>query len=446
MVLVTIASAFVFPAAGCSCNRTATVRCALSTETFLQDADLPDLPEKISLAGIRGETESAQVIITAEKDISRIDFVRSSLSDGNGNVIPADCVKVYAEKYVEIEEPFINSGATKITFPALAGFYPDALLPFDLYVSHGENNLKKGLNQGVWIDVEIPADAKEGVYTGKFTALTDGIETEVPVTLKVYGAVMPEEVHSRSAMNIWHTQLEYGEKSNYDENTHQIYYDYLLSKRLCSACVPMEKQKTLDEYVDYMVTLALDKRVTCYKIWTNDLGITDTTHLSINAPSLLDLPMEQRQAKHDLACEQAYNGITTLLTKMLDKNLEKNEEYPDLDLFKKAIFHFEDEPSRGFRTERTRKFNEIFAKAKRDFISENEDVFSQYPYLKDSLLYSFRDITPTDILDSSLFVSEKEDGTPDYEKGDGVTLWCVHCYKVESSAARRIIRRTILVV
>lgn len=440
LMLVFFACVNSFVITGCS-KGVASVWCALSSETFIQDV-LPEkeMPTQLNLAGVKGETESGQVIITAKKNISEIDFIVGDLVSADGDTIDKSCVNVFAEKYVEIVDPYINNGVTTITYPALAGFYPDALLPFNLYLSHNENSLKKGLNQGIWIDVKIPRDAKSGDYTGTFKVVLDNKKVDVPVSLKVYDILMPEEVHSRSSLNIWHTQLEYGEKTNYDENTHQIYCDFLLEKRVCSACVPMEKQDTIDEFVDYMVELALDKRVTAYRIWTHDLGITDHSHLSLDAPTLMSLPQEEKQAKHELACQQTYDGLMNVITKMLNKNLEKLDEYEGLNLFKKAMFHFEDEPARGYRTDRTRKFNEILTKVKKDIIAKNAQVFEQYPYLKDSLLNDFKDITPTDILDSSLFVSTKEDGSPDYEKGDGVTLWCLHCYKVESTAARQIIK------
>ena len=426
---------------GCSNNAKASVWCALSSETFLLDSGVSqDKKSELNLYGIKGETESGQIIVTANKDISFVDISVSDLKDSKGNIIKSSFISVYAEKYVEIVSPYINSGTTRVTFPAVAGFYPDALLPFDLYKSHGENNIVKGNNQGFWFDVKIPLTITSGEYSGAIELLLDKSKFIVPITLKVYDLEMPEEVHSRTAMNIWHTQLEYGEKSNYDENTNQIYFDYLLEKRLCSSYVPINKRQTLDDFVEYMVDLSINPKVTSYKIWNYYLGIDDTTHLSLNAPSIKDLPTSERQQKHELACNQAYNGIKTVFSKMLNKTLEKSKEYQGLDLYKKAIFHFEDEPSRGYRTERTKKFNEILTKAKKDFVNENLQVFNEYPYLKESLLNSFRDITPTDILDSALTVSEKEDGTPDYDKGDGVTLWCVHCYKVESSAARKIIK------
>ena len=408
----------------------------------MQDAGVSERAEnRLNLAGIKGEKESAQIIITAKKNISYIDINVNSLTDIKGNSISKTNIDVFAEKYIEVLNPFINSGTTNITFPALSGFYPDALLPFEVYKKYGENKVVEGQNQGIWIDINIPLTAAAGDYKGELEVIIDKETQKVPVTLKVYDINMPDEVHSRTALNIWHTQLAYGEKTNYDENTNQIYYDFLLEKRLCSAVTPMGKFRSMDEIVEDISVLSLDPRVTVYKIWNEQLGIDDTSHLSLNAPSIKDLPYEEKLAKHELACEKTYNGIKTLLKKMLDKTLEMEAEHPGADLFKKATFHFEDEPSRGYRTERTRKFNEIFTAAKRDFISENEGVFNARPYLKDSLLYSFKDMTPTDMLDDGLFVSEKEDGTPDYEKGDGVTLWVIHCHKVENSAARNVIKQ-----
>lgn len=429
----------------CACNTKseASVWCALSSQTFVQDMGIGSTAKsELSLFGIKGEREAGQIIITAENDISFVDIKVSSLVDKKGNVIDKNCFSVFAEKYVEVVNPFINSGTTNITFPALSGFYPDALLPFDVWKQYDENNILAGNNQGVWLEIEIPLTAIAGEYYGEVKVILDKKESVVPVTLKVYNVEMPEEVHSRSAFNIWHTQLEYGEKTNYDENTNQIYYDYLLEKRLCSALAPAERRTTLDEYVEYMVELALNPKVTTYRLWLDDLDILDCRPLlSLNSPDLRDLPDDEKQVRYETACNKVYTNLKNAFTKMLNKNLENISEHPSLDMFKKLTFHFEDEPSLGYRTETIRKFNEILTSVKKDFIKENTEIFEQYPNLKNSLLYCVRDLTPTSILDDSLFVSNKEDGTPDYEKGDGVTLWVMHCSKIESSVVRQTIKK-----
>ena len=427
---------------GCSKASKATVWCALSSQTFVQDMGVDENAKtELSFAGIKGEREAGQIIITAKEDIPFIDISISSLVDNNGNVISRERFNIFAEKYVEVANPFINSGTTNITFPALAGYYPDALLPFNVWKQYNENKVLSGNNQGIWVEVDIPLTAQAGEYSGNITVVLAKEKVDVPVKLKVYNVEMPQEVHGRSIFNIWQTQLEYGEKTNYDENTNQIYYDYLLTKRLCSALVPAERRTTLDEYVDYMVELALNPKVTVYRLWQDDLDITDCRPmLSLSAPAIRDLPESEKQAKYKYACEKVHANLKSAFAKILNKTLENQSEYPNIDLFKKLTFHFEDEPSLGYRTETIRKFNEILTSVKKDFIKENAEVFEQNPHLKDSLLYCVRDITPTSILDDSLFVSNKEDGTPNYEKGDGVTLWVIHCSKIESSVTRRIIK------
>ena len=421
---------------------------ALSSEVFVQDILPESYPEaKLNFAAMKGETESAQIMITANKFVRGIDIELADLIDEDGNIISKDNVKLYGEHYVEVASPYINTGNTKVTLSSPAGFYPDALVPFANFKAKREDRVEAGHNQGVWVDVVVPTDAKAGDYFATFKVVL-GEEKEtvnVPVSLKVYDMVMPEEVHGRSAFNIWYSQIASGEKSNYNANTNQVYYDYLLSKRLCSASVDPNKRTNIDQYIDYMVELALNPKVTTYQVQNVFLNIMYDTFLAERPPEAVGLTAEEVARRQQEAQRSTYTGIKKVFTKILEKNISKisedTEKYSELNMFKKLVFYFHDEPTRGYRTQMVKKFNEILTSVKRDFVSENQTIFSQYPYLAESILNDVRDMTPTDILDSSLFVSEKEDGTPDYEKGDGVTLWVMHCYKFNSQASRNLIKK-----
>ena len=147
-------------------EKIAKVWTALSSEVFRQD----EIPEtfseaKFNLSAIKGETESMQIIITAQKDIRGIDVETTDLVDESGNVISKDNIKLYAEHYVEITEPYVNTGNTNVTMLALAGFYPDALVPLANFKAKREDRVQAGNNQGIWVDVVVPADAKAGDYT-----------------------------------------------------------------------------------------------------------------------------------------------------------------------------------------------------------------------------------------------------------------------------------------
>ena len=453
-VLMAIICSFgVLQAVGCAPSnqddgKIAKVWTALSSEVFRQD----EIPEtfsdaKFNLSAIKGETESMQIIITAKKDIRGIAVETTDLVDESGNVISKDNIKLYAEHYVEITEPYVNTGNTNVTMLALAGFYPDALVPLANFKAKREDRVQAGNNQGIWVDVVVPVDAKAGDYTSniKLKLGEEKEEYNVPVTLKVYDITMPEEVHSRSSFSIWYSQIASGEKSNYDNETNQRYYDFLLEKRLCSGSVDPNKRATLDSFVEYMVELALNPKVTTYYIQNQFIGILNQTFLAEKPPESVGLSETEIAKRRNEAETSTYNGITNIFTKILAKNLEKIEEdtekYAELDMFKKLLFYFQDEPSPGYKTQMVKKFNEILTRVKRDFVENNKATFEQYPFLKESLLNCVRDMTPTHILDASLWVSNKEDGTPDYEKGDGCTLFVTHCYRFNSELSRNIIKQ-----
>ena len=426
----------------------ATVWTASSSEVFVQDVIPETFPEaKLNLSAMKGETESGQIMITANKYIRGINVETADLTDEKGSVIAKENVKIYGEHYVEILSPYINSGNTNVTIAAPAGFYPDALIPYANFQAKREDRVEAGNNQGIWVDVKVPENAKAGNYTSVIK-LTLGEEKEtvtVPITLKVYDMQMPVEVHSRSAFNIWYSQIASGEKENYTAETNQKYFDYLLEKRLCSSSVDPNKRTNLSQYIDYMVELAMNPKVTTYQVQNVFLGIKNPNFLAERPPQSVGKSEEEIAKLKTEAENTAYAGIKNVFTKILEKNVSKIEEdgekYGKLNMFKKLVFYFQDEPTRGYRTQMIKKFNQIMTQVKRDVISENQATFNKYPFLAESLKNDVRDMTPTDIIDSDLFVSDKPDGTPDYEKGDGTTLFVLHCYKFNSESARAIIKK-----
>lgn len=441
ILMATLCCFSVVSAIGCGekNGKIAKVWTALASEVFVQDILPETYPEaKLDFYAIKGETESMQIMITANKFVRGIDVVTADLVNENGDVISKENIKIFGEHYIEVANPYVNTGNTNVTLLAPAGYYPDALVPFDSFKIKRQDRVEAGHNQGIWLDVVVPVDAKEGNYTSSIKVIL-GEEREehiVPVTLKVYNMTMPEEVHSRSAFNIWYSQIANGEKSNYDAQTNQRYYDFLLEKRLCSASVDPNKRTNFDQYVDYMVELALNPKVTSYQVPNNFISIVNPTFLAERPPESVGLAEDEVTKRKNEAVTSTYDGLTKIFAKMLAKNVEKIEEdttqYGELNMFKKMVFYFQDEPTKGYRTQMIKKFNEVLTAVKRDFVLANKETFDKYPALKESLLNDVRDMTPTSYLDSSLWCSNKDDGTPDYEKGDGVNLWVMHCYKFSS--------------
>lgn len=427
-------------------GETAVVWSALSTEKYMQDKAPASYTEaKLDFAGVKGETQSMQLMITAKEDIKGFDLTAGALAGAGGAKIEVSSIKIYAERYVEIYNPFATWAGGGSDFYSEAGYYPDALVPIEKYQLTREDRVKAGHNQGIWIDIEIPADAAHGEYTGEFTLElnndTDAPETmKIPVKLKVYDILMPEEVHAASCFNIWWDQLGFGEGDNYDENTNQVYYDFLLSKRLCSGDVHPDYTKSNEAFAEHIVTLAQNPKVTCYRIIESLAPGLDLNKAVPSAGSAYtEAEIEQAKAQVQTALEEQ-------LTVILEKNLQLRDSgdpaYADLDLFKKAIYYYEDEPTVGIRTERIRMFCEKLNAAKNALVERYAEDFAKYPDLKESLL-GVDNVTPSNALNAALFVSSKNDPDepyePDYDKCDGLTHWCPEMYKWSETAFRNTV-------
>ena len=427
-------------------QETAIIWSALSTDKYMQNAVLESYPEaKLDYVGMKGETTALQVMITAKEDIDSFNLKVSDLKTENGEVFSKDNLKVYAERYIEVYYPYENkANRGGITYYADAGFYPDALVPIDRYIANREARVEKGNNQGIWVDCVIPSNAVAGNYTGTFTLEYGEKIKEIPVTLSVYDLTMPEEVHSLSLFSIWYEELSKGEKDNYTATTDDVYYEYLLSKRLCAKGVAPKYQKDQTTFINYVAENCENPKVTSYSVPEKFLG----ANKAIYAPAPAD-EAKYSQSQRLQEMDKLQVGFKNLILDFLAKNIELREAgNEDIDLFKKLFFSTEDEPSRNtqYRIDRIRIFGERLTAAKKEIIAEKADVWEVHPDLKVSIerLTQFCASNIVESEDGILAVSSKngegEPYQPDYEKGDGLTLWCPEQFKFKDKTFRDIVK------
>ena len=149
----------------------------------------------VTVEACKGEYESSQLILTAKQDIRDYTVSVSDLSDGAGNTFSAENILVYHEKYIEITNLYEGNGA-------VAGMYPDALLPIEKAVEYGENAIASGNNQGVYLTFNVPVGQEAGTYTGSLTVTYDGAKKDVPVTLTVHDVTVSQTTHTQSKFNV----------------------------------------------------------------------------------------------------------------------------------------------------------------------------------------------------------------------------------------------------
>lgn len=185
---------------GCQPKSSYKVWGAPATEKILQDKQIYEdikTSAKIDLDSAKGEYESAQIVITAEGDINSYNVSLSDLTlQGGSETYSKENVTVYNTKYVKITSPW--------TYDAIAGVYPDCLLPLDKAVEYGENKIADGDNQSIYFSFNVPISQQHGVYKGNFELTINGTKETIPVTLNVRNVEVSQKVNVRSFfINTW---------------------------------------------------------------------------------------------------------------------------------------------------------------------------------------------------------------------------------------------------
>ncbi len=136
---------------------------------LLEDAKPPERPSlDVRLAAARREYAAFQIVLRSDSDVRNVTASASPLT-GPG-LLGANRVTVWREHYVDTIE----------------GRKPDPLSPLR------GMDLKAGVAQPLYVEIEAPEDAKPGDYTGAVTILAGGQEAaKVKVRLHVHDFTLP---------------------------------------------------------------------------------------------------------------------------------------------------------------------------------------------------------------------------------------------------------------
>lgn len=386
-------------------NNLGVIWSAENTERYMRD-DVPTNPSlDLSIEAIKGETESIQLMITANEDVSSFNVSVGDLVSSNGDKISKSNVEIFAERYIETVEPSVENPRTADMY---TGFYPDALVPIDRFVKKKENKIRKGNNQGIWFNLNVPRDAKSGDYEGKVTVTLNGENTETTLKLKVYNLEMPEEAHNVNSFGLWYHYIGYGEGEKITENTNSDYYWFLANKRITPTYVPYDGCDTgmaycpndTDGYADYLVQFAQNGIVSGYGLPCNPVEVDGKGY------SVIDKEL-----------------LVKLLTSIINKNIAIRES-GDLttDILKKAYIYagnIIDEP-RDSAVEQVKACDKIIIDAK----NEVKDLLNDYPDLQSSLIALKHVVTITPEATESIFVGDDQTG--------GVQTWCPYISEFSS--------------
>ncbi len=222
------------------------------TEKVIQQSKKNDTYEKmaaeISVQMMQGEYEGAQLIVTADKDMTYT-LKAGELKSENGDVIPAENVAIYHQKYMKIKSNY-NGNPDFSAGDAI----PDMLLPMDTAVKYEENTIAEGNNQGITVEINSE-NVNPGVYTGTFTLVLDGEETEIPATVEVWDISYNERRTFQSSFLIYRSQLLAGEYDSSDEMINS-YIDVLMDHKVNAYVI--RNDNTVDRFIEDAVRLFED--------------------------------------------------------------------------------------------------------------------------------------------------------------------------------------------
>ena len=205
---------------------------ASTLQTVKMDENLSSFEDlqTLTVSAAKGETDATQFIVNSAKEITNYDLVATDLTCGQ-STISAENIDVYVQIYTHATDNVLFVGTYG------GGYYPDCLIPISYIKNAKENNVKAGLNQGFWIDINVPETAQAGVYQGQLTFTFNGTEKQIPLSVEVYDFTMPEAPGIATCYLIWNDWLLDIEFDNTTEK-HWDYYDTLLKYNVSGYVFP----------------------------------------------------------------------------------------------------------------------------------------------------------------------------------------------------------------
>lgn len=378
---------------------------ATNTQNIMRDDPIPEEAKlSLSMEGMKGETESTQLMITPKNNVSSYHVEVSDLKTDKGDVISSENIEVFAEHYVETKNSSMKTPKTTYMY---VGWYPDALVPIDRYEKRKENIISAGTNQGIWFNVNIPADAVSGEYEATVSLIVDEQSCEIPLTLKVYNLTIPEEMHTTSSFGLWYDYISYGEDGKSSKELSENYYWFMANKRVTPQTVPEDGYGTPEEFANYIVEFAQNKIVSGYYLPYKSEDVDGMT--VINKQYLIDV-----------------------LTAVINKNIDLwNSGDHKTDLLKKAYVYawkIVDEP-KVTQAAQIKACDRIVTEAKNTV----KPLLADYPELAESL-NALKNVVSVISYDE-VFAGDETTG--------GIQTWCTYVSELGVGSVEKVLKTRV---
>ena len=192
--------------------------------------------DAVRLYCAQNEWEAVQVIVRddAQAALTGCDVTVSALQGPGDDITEID---LYRETYV-----MINVVSQKPGDPAVKGWWPDGLVPFNDYYFDEDRDgapfdVQEGWNQPIWIDIYVPTGQTPGDYSGAIeVTCQDKATASISLTLTVWDFALPDAItlpsnYGYTCSGVYNKHQGMGGSLGRNELT-QLYYTEALRHRM----------------------------------------------------------------------------------------------------------------------------------------------------------------------------------------------------------------------
>ncbi|MEO6908798.1 MAG: glycoside hydrolase domain-containing protein, partial [Abditibacteriaceae bacterium] len=189
-----------------------------------------------TLRAARGEWESFQIVITAQKVLLKNVHIKpQSFENPLGAPILKDSWMIFRENYVQIPHPSARASKPNL-------WWPDALIPQKLNPQH---TIEPGKSEVFWLTVRVPQNTEAGHYLGRVEVWANGEKQTVSAQLQVEPFAIPAPT-MRANVAVYYDVLRdwYTKNIGPMSDAHFIklkkeYYKFLLQYRINAYDLPV---------------------------------------------------------------------------------------------------------------------------------------------------------------------------------------------------------------
>lgn len=232
-----------------------------SAEKTKQKPDVINSDSKtLDIAMAKGESEGAQIMLTAKQNVVVKNIKVTRLSNGY-SYIPTEKVEVYWCDYIELTNEY--NGVDEFN---IGDFVSDAIFPFKTSVEYGFNTVRTGDTQAIFIDVTTLAGTVAGTYTSTITVETNRNTYTVPFTVTVWDYDISQlTLMSETCMTDFRGRFSVGEMDSSDQMA--TYYFEAGLKYGMSSSLPFDGSGGTERYIELLRKYYNHPRFTSYRLY-----------------------------------------------------------------------------------------------------------------------------------------------------------------------------------